>query len=120
MTEAKTNEAIHGAAAHHLYKDEEMLKEEKLTSNEMDKVLRAYMDKIQNKYTTIWKANGGDIPDSLVPIMWISGLDEVTGENCEIDGFSRLSNMEALKHMYPFFIDPSDLGIKPLEYNIDL
>ena len=107
--------AIHGPAAHHEYKDGDMVKAENPTPEEKEKRIQEYKEYIQDKYTQIWRLSGGSIPDSIVPSMWKSRLDGETGRNCGVTGFYKLDNMEALQHIYPFFINPEDLGIEPLE-----
>lgn len=93
-------EAINGTAAHFDYKGKDAQVEEE-TPEEKAKRIEEYKESIQKKFSTLIALSGGKIPFSQVGVMWEDTLDG--------KGLRSLSNMEILKHIYPFFIDPKDL-----------
>ena len=93
-------EAINGTAAHFDYKGKDAQVEEE-TPEEKAKRIEEYKESIQKKFSTLIALSGGKIPFSQVGVMWEDTLDG--------KGLRSLNNMEILKHIYPFFIDPKDL-----------
>lgn len=93
-------EAINGTAAHFDYKGKDAQVEEE-TPEEKAKRIEEYKESIQKKFSTLIALSGGKIPFSQVGVMWEDTLDG--------KGLKSLNNMEILKHIYPFFIDPKDL-----------
>ena len=105
-TMSKAMKAIHGSeddisAAHYVYEalDKGDVSEE-LSNEEIEIRVNKFKKNIQEKYTNIIKANDGELPASTVPWM----------KKYMLDGSSKVLNpIETLRHIYPFFIDPSYL-----------